>query len=101
MALLSRSLTICNYVLRSRVRADKPVWVSENPSRPLPWPGGPDEQMSLTWTMDQKNLHGNVSILNPQFMSLSLGFTLTGAPSPGRTKGLGRTQCLLAEACPR
>lgn len=55
--------------------------------------------MSLTWAMGQKNLSRKSSISNLQFMSLSLGFTLTGAPSPGM--GLSRNQHLLTEVCPR
>ena len=56
--------------------------------------------MSLTGTMDQKNRGRKVSVLNHRW-SLSMGFTLTGASSPRRTKGLGTHQCLLAVACLR
>lgn len=71
----------------------------ESPSRSHPWPGGDTMSKRLLHRRWARKIFTGIFLLNPQFMSLSLGFTLTGAPSPGM--GLGRNQHLLTKAYPR
>lgn len=102
MALLSGSLRVITISLGPELGLTSLFGFFESPSRSLPWPGGDAVSKCLLhgpWAMGQKNLPRKSSISNPQFMSLSLGFTLTGAPSPGM--GLSRNQHLLTEVCPR